>query len=313
MIVKGIGATTRIDKHNCIIAKEALEDAVKDINEGLYAIGVGIEHDSTIMPIGKVISGKMVKLDDGEYGIEIEQELFDKYQVFSDDTGEKWYIAKSQRDIRPFADTQAEDIHNIKVSIDPVNFSKTDCEKLIDFYKKECLFDTEYFMRKSVIPDPEIIFTLVAGTIAAMTGKKITEHITDDIVKLYELIKKAVLKTVKCCRQSYRPITYVIKENTSYLMELVVVTEIPDILFEALQNEKLSQIEAKIETFTNNFNVDIAKVQCLYNIEGQEWIVNYVSTRDGKVIGSEKCYKKTVELARKIGTELPDRHTDDIT
>ena len=313
MIVKGIGATTHIDKHNCMIAKEALEDAVKDINEGLYAIGVGIEHDSTIMPIGKVISGKMVKLDDGEYGIEIEQELFDKYQVFSDDTGEKWYIAKSQRDIRPFADTQAEDIHNIKVSIDPVNFSKTDCEKLIDFYKKECLFDTEYFMRKSVIPDPEIIFTLVAGTIAAMTGKKITEHITDDIVKLYELIKKAVLKTVKCCRQSYRSITYVIKENTSYLMELVVVTEIPDILFEALQNEKLSQIEAKIETFTNNFNVDIAKVQCLYNIEGQEWIVNYVSTRDGKVIGSEKCYKKTVELARKIGTELPDRHTDDIT
>lgn len=313
MIVKGIGATTHIDKHNCMIAKEALEDAVKDINEGLYAIGVGIEHDSTIMPIGKVISGKMVKLDDGEYGIEIEQELFDKYQVFSDDTGEKWYIAKSQRDIRPFADTQAEDIHNIKVSIDPVNFSKTDCEKLINFYKKECLFDTEYFMRKSVIPDPEIIFTLVAGTIAAMTGKKITEHITDDIVKLYELIKKAVLKTVKCCRQSYRPITYVIKENTSYLMELVVVTEIPDILFEALQNEKLSQIEAKIETFTNNFNVDIAKVQCLYNIEGQEWIVNYVSTRDGKVIGSEKCYKKTVELARKIGTELPDSHTDDIT
>lgn len=313
MIVKGIGATTHIDKHNCMIAKEALEDAVKDINEGLYAIGVGIEHNSTIMPIGKVISGKMVELEDGEYGIEIEQELFDKYQVFSDDTGEKWYIAKSQRDIRPFADTQAEDIHNIKVSIDPVNFSKTDCEKLINFYKKECLFDTEYFMRKSVIPDPEIIFTLVAGTIAAMTGKKITEHITDDIVKLYELIKKAVLKTVKCCRQSYRPITYVIKENTSYLMELVVVTEIPDILFEALQNEKLSQIEAKIESFTNNFNVDIAKVQCLYNIEGQEWIVNYVSTRDGKVIGSEKCYKKTVELARKIGTELPDSHTDDIT
>lgn len=311
MIVKGIGATTRIDKHNCMIAKEALEDAVKDINEGLYAIGVGIEHDSTIMPIGKVISGKMVKLDDGEYGIEIEQELFDKYQVFSDDTGEKWYISKSQRDIRPFADTQAEDIHNIKVSIDPVNFSKTDCENLLNFYKKECLFDTEYFMRKSVIPDPEIIFTLAAGTIAAVTGKKITEHITDDIVKLYELIKKAVLKTVKCCRQSYRPITYVIKENTSYLMELVVVTEIPDILFEALQNEKLSQIEEKIEIFTNNFNVDIAKVQCLYNIEGQEWIVNYVSTRDGKVIGSEKCYKKTVELAKKIGTELPDSHTDD--
>lgn len=30
------------------------------------------------------------------------------------------------------------------------------------------------------------------------------------------------------------PRIQVIKENTSYLMELVVVTEIPDILFEAL-------------------------------------------------------------------------------
>lgn len=312
MIVKGIGATTHIDKHNCRIAKEALEDAIKDINEGLYAIGVGIEHDSTIMPIGKVISGKLVKLKDGEYGIEIEQELFDDYQVCRDETGVKWFIAKSQRDIRPFADTQVEDIHNIKVSIDPVNFSKIDYENLLNFYKKECLFDTECFMRKSVIPDPEMVFTLVAGTIATLAGKKITEHIADDIVKLYELIKKAVLETVKLCRQSHRPITYVIKENTSYLMELVVVTEIPDILFEALQNEKMSQIETKIETFTNNFNVDIAKLQCIYNVEEREWIVNYVSTRDGKVIGSEKCYKKTVELARKVGTELPDDHTDDI-
>lgn len=53
------------------------------------------------------------------------------------------------------------------------------------------------------------------------------------------------------------------------------------------------------------------KMKAAKAIEGQEWIVNYVSTRDGKVIGSEKCYKKTVELARKNGTELPDSHTDD--
>lgn len=83
MIVKGIGATTHLDRHNCRIAKEALEDAVKDINEGLYAVGVGMEHDPTVMPIGKVLSGRMVTFEDGEYGIEIEQEIFEKYRIYT--------------------------------------------------------------------------------------------------------------------------------------------------------------------------------------------------------------------------------------
>lgn len=106
MIVRGIGATTHLDKHNCRIAKEALESAVKDINEGIYAIGVGIEHDFSIMPIGKVISGKLVELEDGEYGLEIEQELFEQYQVYSYIEDAKWYISESKKGSRPFADTQ---------------------------------------------------------------------------------------------------------------------------------------------------------------------------------------------------------------
>lgn len=308
MILKGIGATTHIDRHNCRITKEALENAAKDINEGTYAVGLGIEHDSTIMPIGKVINGKMVRLEDGEYALEIEQELFEEYQIYRDESDVKWYITESSTDTRPFADTRTENVQKIKISVDPVNFSQSDFESLMDFYRKECLLDTECFMRKSVIPDPEIVFTLMTGTIALMTGKKIaekfTEQVADDIVKIYELIKKAVLETVKRCKQGNRPITYVVKESNSYLMELVVVTEKPEILFEALSTDRICQVEMEIEKFVKNFNVDIAKLQCKYNIEKQKWTVNYVSTKDGKVIGSEKCYRKTVELAKRVGTEL---------
>lgn len=308
MILKGIGASTHVDRHNCRITKEALENAVKDINEGTYAVGVGIEHDSTIMPIGKVINGKMIKLEDGEYALEIEQELFQEYQIYSDESDEKWYITGSSMDTRPFADTQPENIKKIKISVDPVNFSQPDFESLMDFYEKECLLDTESFMRKSVIPDPEIVFTLMTGTIAVMTGKKIAEKISDqvadDIIKIYELIKKAVLETVKRCKQGNRPITYVVKENNSYLMELVVVTEKPEIVFEALSPDRICQVEVEVEKFVKNFNVDIAKLQCIYDLEKQKWTVNYVSTKDGKVIGSEKCYKKTVTLAKRVEKEL---------
>lgn len=71
---------------------------------------MGIEHDSTIMPIGKVINGKMIRLEDGEYALEIEQELFQEYQIYIDESDVKWYIAESSIDTRPFADTQAENV-----------------------------------------------------------------------------------------------------------------------------------------------------------------------------------------------------------
>ena len=307
MIVKGIGATTHMDRHNCRIAKEALEDAVKDMNEGLYAVGVGMEHDPTVMPIGKVLSGRMVMFEDGEYGIEIEQEIFEKCHIYKDVENEKWYIVESETDKRPFADTLAETIHNMKVAVDPVNFSSEDYEKLLEFYEKDCSLDTECFIRKSVVPDPEIIFTFVKGTLAVLAGNKITEKLAgqmaNDAVKLYEVIKKAVLETLKRLKPGNKLVTYVIKEYNPYLIELVVAAETPEPLLEALQPEKMRQIEKRIENFTNTFDVDIAKIQCIYNIERQKWEVNYVSTKEGQVIGSEKCYKKTTELVKKIRTE----------
>lgn len=308
MIIKGIGATTHIDRHNCRMSKEVLEKIAKDINENEYAIGVGIEHDSTVMPIGKVICGEIIDLADGEYALEIEQELFEDYQVLTDESNMKWYISESSDDIRPFADSKPEVIKNMKIAVDPVNFSGSDFDDLLVFYKEECDLDTESLVRKSFIPEPEIIFTLIQGTLAIMIGKKTVEKIADnisaDIVKIYDLIKKAVIKTVKRLKSDNRPVTYIVKENDEYLMELVVVTEKPDILFEALSIDKISEVHTEIEKFINCFNFDIAKLQCMYDVEKQKWEVNYVSTKDGKIIGSEKCYKKTVELAERVRTGL---------
>ena len=42
MIFKGIAATTEVDRHNCQITKETLENAMVFINEGKYVPGVGL-------------------------------------------------------------------------------------------------------------------------------------------------------------------------------------------------------------------------------------------------------------------------------
>ncbi len=308
MILKGIGATTHIDRHNCRITKEVLEDMAKDITDGVCAVGMGVEHNLAVMPIGKVLNGKIIELEDGEYALEIEQEIFEEYFSYEDERGAKWYITGSKTDRRPFADTQMDNTPNIKISIDPVNFSQEDVEKLMDFYKKECSFDTECLIRKSYIPDPEIMFTLMAGTLAIMTGKKVldktAEQVANDVVKIYDMIKKASLETVKRFNKKNRPVTYVIREKSTSVIELIVVTEKVDVLFEALTAEKMDLIEKEIENFKRRFDVNIAKLQCVYAVDEAKWLVNYVSTRDGKVIGSEKCFKNTVELSKRVRSGL---------
>lgn len=307
MIIKGIGATTHLDRHNCKIDKEALEDLVKSVN-GEYAIRIGIEHDSLIMPIGKILSGKLIKLEDGEYAVELEQEMFEEYRTYIDASGAIWYIAESNRDTRPYADAKIEKVEKVKIAIDPVNFACDDYDRLLEFYKEECSVDTECIIRKALIPDPEIIITLVTGTMATLVGKKIkekfVERITEDFSKTYDLLKKIVLETIKYCKQSNRPVTYLVRENGSFLLELAVVTENPNILIEALSNEKMEQIKNTINQFVQNFEIDINKIQCLYDKDEHKWEVNYVATKDGKVIGSEKCYKRTMELNKKVGSGL---------
>lgn len=309
MIIKGIGATSHLDLHNCRLSKEMLEELVNNINNEKYAIRMGIEHDSSIMPIGKILSGKMLELEDGEYAVEIEQEIFEKLGTHTDSLNKIWYITGSYSDTRPFADAQIEKVDNIKVSIDPINFSQMGYEKLWNFYEQECQIDVECSMRKAVIPIPEIVITLMSGTFAVMVGKKIaekmSEQVAEDVVKIYDLIKKVVIETLKYIKKDNRPVTYLVRESgESFLLELAVITEKPECLFEALSSEKICQIENEIDDFIKNFDVEIDKIQCLYDKESGKWEINYVSTKDGKVIGSEKCYKKTVELSKRMGTGL---------
>ena len=46
MKIKGIGATTGVDRHNCRITKEALENEIEKLNTGKYVPSMCLDHDS---------------------------------------------------------------------------------------------------------------------------------------------------------------------------------------------------------------------------------------------------------------------------
>jgi hypothetical protein len=303
MEAKGIIATTRLDRHGDKIEKEALETVVDMINAGTEAIGVTIEHDGLTMPIGKVIRGKLVQLDDGEFAVATSQEIFDIHSISTPKLSETYYVAESSSDHRPFADLRIEDINKLTVSFDPHNFECNDFIEMKNFLHEEHV-EVELEVRKSVLPDPEIIFHLVTGTLIVWSGKKTIEKLSNDvstdISNCYGIIKKAIVKFAQYCIPKNRPKTYRLREQGEYIKELAIRTTNPDIVIEALQPDKLKEVETVIEKSLGQFNIFPAKVQLIYESDNKMWKLNYLLTTSGQAIGTEQCYKRTIDLFNRV-------------
>lgn len=306
MTIEGIGATTHEDSHKCKFTKEALESAANQINNGKYVPSAGIEHDSTLMPIGKTINAKIVKLDDGEFAVKIRQETFEDFEkTFILQLGTV-YIASSKYDNRPFADTKSFEYEKTTIELDPVNFEYNDYQDLCAKLNQEYDVDCKKMMRKSLIPNPEIVINLVTGGFLLLCGKKtlektsdkLSDTISEDLVSAFNKFKGLVVSATKNIRPKNRPITYVLKENRGYIVELIIKTNNTNMLFYALSTEVLSPIIEKIDQYQSVFDEPIYKIQFIYNEVDSKWEFNYLSTSTGKVIGSEKCYKKTIELSK---------------
>ncbi len=304
MKIKGIAATTHADRHDCKITKEALEKSVDDINTGKYVPAIGLEHDSSLMPIGKTYKAELITLDDGEYAAYIYQETFENYNVFNSKEFGRLYEASISSDSRPFADTELESIDKLTFQLDPVNFEYESFELIKEQLKKDSDIEVKTFMRKSLIPDPEVVIDLIKDSLillaVAKTFSNTAEKIASDSSALYDKIKQAVINMVKYIRPSNRPITYILKENRGYILELLVRTTDPNVLFQAISSEKLSAFINDVDRVKDVIDEPTYKIQYIYNEEKSCWEFNYLSTSTGKAIGSEKCYKRTMELSSKF-------------
>ena len=177
--------------------------------------------------------------------------------------------------------------------------------------------NTKILIRKSLIPNPEIIINLVTGTFLMMAVKKATDRITDkmadDLSKIYDLIKKIILNTVKYFINKDKPTTYVFVEKNEYILEFIVISQDPNILFEALNLLFRTNINEKIDDFLmffrNNIDInDISKMQFLYNSELKKWELYYINTITGLSIGSEKCYNHTQTVFQEYKKNMKDKN-----
>ncbi len=298
MIYKGIGSNTRIDRHNMRMSKEALESAADQINSSGSVPSVGVEHDITIMPIGKVISARLISADDGEYELEITQDIFEECNKITFNDGQVFMECKSTIDKRPFTE-ELIDNNNTHFSYDRVNFSSLEeLNEFLSSINQEYNVDYDIICRKSLIPDPEIIITISESILIFLGGKKLLGQVSNNIAKdigdFYNFARNAMIKYAKYAIPKNRPITYVFRLVATPNIELVAIGQDVNLIMKSIEENELKNILKRVKDMEKKFKIN--RIQFLLDQTG-EWEFNFLLTNEGTVIGTEKSYSRS---ARKM-------------
>lgn len=291
-------SSSHMDKHGTVMTKEALESTLKFIN-GNRKPRLGLDHNQTFPPLGRINNGEVIQGEDGAHYLIADQEYFDTIEKMTLPNGITLIRESFSGENFPFAECKIKPIEKTEILYDSINFENHKKSKdFVQDLKEKCEidFNVAEFMRKSLIPDPEIIikFTEILGIALGIGLRKIPEklgeEIGNDLVKVYNLIKRTIIKSTSELIPKNKPIHFIVEiPIEKSLVELVVTTRNPDIAINAYKKEILSQLKHEIEIAVTNFNAE--KIQYLYT-EGKNWELNYLLTKDGKVIGTEKSFKR---------------------
>jgi hypothetical protein len=186
-IMRGTLMTTHVDRHGDRMMLSALESALEQIHRTFVPLGV--EHDPRIPPQGRLVRASIRKLEDGEYALDGEFELFEPQERVPLGPDDR------QIPIRRFGDGE------MHVEFDRLLRSELDQQDIKDI---ATLFRTEPTeeVKKSV--DPLAILTVggafVLGGIAAgvlsRIGEDAYEALKGKIKAFFERRNKAPEETL---------------------------------------------------------------------------------------------------------------------
>jgi len=293
-----IVSSSHIDKHNHIITKEALYSALPFLN-GDRKVRFGLDHNKTFPPLGRISDGEVIQGEDGEYYLVAYQEYFDVIETLTLASGLKLIRESFLNENYPFVECKFKPVDVVEVKYDFVNLGSYNNGKK---FAVELKAETEYnfksseFIRKSEIPDPEIVITLTEVLAIALgfglkkIPEKIGDAVADDIVKFYKLLSGVIKKSVTELLPKNRPIHFVVEIPIGEtITELIVTTRNPDLAIKAFDKSIISNLIGDIRVAINDLGAE--KIQFYLN-EEKTWEMNYLITNEGKVIGTKKSFKK---------------------
>jgi len=296
MKLVGVGMTTSVDRHGDCFTRDALLQAQALMN-GPTCLYVGLEHDYTVPPLGKVVAAKIRDRPDGVTELVVTQEIFERELWATLPDGTALFKAESETDRRPFS--MPADRDDTELSVDPNSFPASASPdaffQAVAADASATTFVRGTHFRKSMVPDPELVVTIGKMLVASFLGKKLIDKVvervgeaaSEDALKLYRLLRNAILTFARYPWN--RPVCYIVQLPGDPFVEFVAKTSSPEHLIDALATGHCRDAVEQAISLDRLFGV--RRIQFLLDDDGK-WEFNFLLTRDGAVIGTEASYAR---------------------
>jgi len=156
------------------------------------------EHDVTTPPIGRTTRAWLEQLDDGEYAVKSEGEVFEGlWAAHLDD--ERLAAAGLSMTLPPVAEGK------LSIGFDPLNYDEAEIEELVSAAAEVGEASHEHRLRKAMIPPPDLVIYLVAAAAPfwfakgffTRAGEKLAEPVGEDLGRAYKRFKEGIARVLK--------------------------------------------------------------------------------------------------------------------
>ena len=253
----------------------------------------------------------MVDIGDGHHGLEVISAFYGPPVSVDLPNGDYGLLQALSEYPHPLTSSDFGDSNLPEIQIDPSNFGGfEDASAFLEEIRTiapEQEYKTGMMERRSLIPDPEVIFrlglSLSATWFVARISKAAADAIEPRLKKFFDVVVETVWKTAKSAIPLHRPITYIVKVNGETNVDFVVQSRDPNLVIRAFAGD-FSEVAKQVTALRIRFCAEM--IQFLLDEKGQ-WNFNYLLTRDGKVIGSKMSYDRQAVLLREMEAKAKEK------
>ena len=306
-------ATGHVDKHNCILTEDALQEMADQLN-GEYKGRVGVEHDQTVPPLGWLDSAHTAP-HEGTIAVYATARRFDARRAVELPDGSQAIEEYSTDSTFRFVLHDGRRTEDVLVETDPVGFA--------DFSEQEAFeaslpkpddldVRTSGYMRKALINDPEVIISLAqtlgivyllsvgAKGFAESFGQEMGKDAAKQLTSLLSFLRDAIVNFHSRMTDHGKPVTYIVRIDGDPQIELVARSDDADVICKAFCDPSFGGLYDYTVKLNEAFNVDA--VQFLLSDDGR-WKFNYLLTKSGTAIGTKAAYDRRTVLLNNLGRE----------
>ncbi|STD05126.1 hypothetical protein [Elizabethkingia anophelis] len=303
---KFIIRSATIDHHGDYTSLNVLENTLIQLN-GEEKIRYLVNHRRDIPPVGYFDNAEIKEVNSVHH-------LFMEPIAFQNRTSISWDSNLLSEDGGKQISFIKKECNNLfQISVDKNNFSNSNVlneteDKLNEINEGEIVL--ELSMRKSIIPDPQVVITFATfysflKPLLSKMGEKFAEDISDDLYKTsksnFKKIISKILESVRILRKDMIPknkILHTIFEIPGIpYIELHVKSDEVNKIEKGLRPSNLLKVHKKVISLQRQLN--ISEIHFVLNSK-DNWDLSYLITMEGKIIGTKAAFKKRDKLFERI-------------